>query len=179
MLSPHISTALASPRFSRRWFGTLFLLNSAILCAAFTIQYGWHVEPCPLCILQRCVTSGLILVSFIAIWVAHRHRWLAYCSHGLIVILLFAALGVAARHVWIEHLSPLDAPPACGASLEYLLQIMPWQEVFKTILTGSGECQKVTFRILGQSLATWNLLYASTLILIYCWLPWRIKRNTV
>ena len=51
-----------------------------------------------------------------------------------------------ARHIWIQHL-PEGAVPACGATLSYMLEIFPLTDVIRKVLTGSGECARVTWTL--------------------------------
>jgi disulfide bond formation protein DsbB len=80
----------------------------------------------------------------------------------LIAIAALVTIGIAARHVYIQHL-PEDQVPACGATLEYLREIFPLTTVIRKVLTGSGECAKVTWTFLTLSMPTWVLLAAAAL----------------
>ena len=55
---------------------------------------------------------------------------------------------IAIRHLYIQHLPP-GTVPACGAPLNYMLQLFSLSEVLVKVLTGSGECAVVTWRFLG------------------------------
>ena len=71
-----------------------------------------------------------------------------------------AALGgmlVSARHIWIQA-QPPGTVAACGADLDYLLEIMPVTDVVNKVLTGSGECGKVDWTSLGLSMPWWVLI---------------------
>jgi disulfide bond formation protein DsbB len=71
-----------------------------------------------------------------------------------------AALGgaaLAARHVWIQHL-PADQVPACGGSLDYLLDVLPWQQVVQDVLRGDTDCAKINAAWLGIALPAWTLI---------------------
>jgi disulfide bond formation protein DsbB len=71
-------------------------------------------------------------------------------------------MGVAGRHLWIQHL-PEGAVPACGAGLAYMMQIFPLSDVIRKVLTGSGECAKITWSFLGLSMPGWVLIAAAGL----------------
>lgn len=163
-------------RFSQLCFGLLFLANLLALLSALGLEHWGNVEPCPLCILQRMVVLTLILTSLLSFWLAHRHKLLSFSCHSLTSLLLLSSLFISARYVWIQHLPIGEAPPACGASVEYLMQIMPWLELLKTILTGSGECQAVVFSVLGLSFATWTLLYFFAMTCVYFWALLKLHR---
>ena len=72
---------------------------------------------------------------------------------------LVAGVGaaIAARHVWLQHLPP-EETPRCGPGLDYLLDTLPLNELVREVLTGSGECAKVDWTLLGLSMPEWTLL---------------------
>ncbi|NWN82855.1 MAG: disulfide bond formation protein B, partial [Halomonas sp.] len=51
-----------------------------------------------------------------------------------------------------------DEVPSCGPGLDYMLDILPLQEVVNMVLSGSGECAEVDFLFLGISLPAWTLV---------------------
>ncbi len=164
-------------RFSQRCFGFLFLANLFALLSALSIEHWLHIEPCPLCILQRIIVLAMIVISLFSMWLAYRHKILGAICHTLMTFLLFSNLLVSARYIWIQNLPLTEAPPACGASVEYLMQIMPWLDLLKMILTGSGECQKVTFAIFNISFATWTSAYFLLMTCLYLFALFRLYKN--
>src|SRR3546814_16013137 len=81
-------------------------------------------------------------------------RWF----YALLAMLTAAiGIGIAARHVWLQHL-PADQVPACGPTLDYLLQMMPANEAIMTVLRGDASCAKLTAPWLGISLPGWTLI---------------------
>jgi disulfide bond formation protein DsbB len=53
--------------------------------------------------------------------------------------------------------------PACGASLDFMLKVFALTDVLVKVLTGSGECAKITWRFLGLSMPGWVLIAALAL----------------
>lgn len=132
-----------------------FAACAALLGYAYYSQYALGLEPCPLCILQRIA----VLATGLAFLGAALHRaGRAGSVAWALLIGLCAALGaaVAARHVWIIA-QPPGSVAECGASLDYMLDVLPLREVLQTVLTGSGECAKVSWRFLGLSMPAWVL----------------------
>ena len=123
---------------------------------ALFVQYGLHEEPCPLCILQRVavmVVGALFLVAFL-----HNPADRGARVYGaLIDLAAVAGIFVAARHVWIIA-QPPGTVAECGASLDYMMDVLPLHEVLGKVLSGSGECAKVTWRFLGLSMPAWVLM---------------------
>lgn len=124
-----------------------------LLAYAYYAQYHLHLEPCPLCIFQR-VGVAAIAISFLIATLHNPKSWGSRVYGWLIALTAALTVGVAARHIWIQHL-PADQVPTCGASLNYLLEIFPLTDVIRTVLTGSGECAKVTWTFLGFAMPTW------------------------
>ena len=77
----------------------------------------------------------------------------------LIALAALATVGVAARHLYIQSLPP-DSVPACGASLDFMLKVFPLPRCIVKVLTGSGECAKVNWRLFGLSMPGWVLIAA-------------------
>ena len=50
--------------------------------------------------------------------------------------------------------------PACGASLDFMLEVFPVFEVVRKVMTGGGECARVDWRFLGLSMPAWVLVSA-------------------
>ncbi|MCK7583503.1 MAG: disulfide bond formation protein B [Chromatiales bacterium] len=64
---------------------------------------------------------------------------------------------IAARHIWIMA-QPPGAVAECGASLDYMMDVLPLHEVLGKVLTGSGECAKLDWQFLGLNMPTWVLM---------------------
>ncbi|MEB3754926.1 disulfide bond formation protein B [Acinetobacter sp. MD2(2019)] len=156
-------------QLSYRLVNAALLLASIVgMCFALYLEHFKGLEPCPLCIFQRV---GLMLMGFVAlIALIHnpRSNLLKRIYSGLAGLGILWSLGVAARHVWIQHLPP-DQVPSCGPGLNYLVEVLPWKEVLSQVLTGSGECAKIDWTFLGQSLPVWSLVFFSILFLISIW----------
>jgi disulfide bond formation protein DsbB len=73
-----------------------------------------------------------------------------------------ATLGVAVRHLYIQS-APAGSVPACGASLDFMLKVFSLSDVLVKVLTGSGECAKVTWTFLGLAMPGWVLIAALAL----------------
>ena len=76
---------------------------------------------------------------------------------ALIGLCVLAGIAVAARHLYILN-APAGSVAECGASLDYMMDVLPLHEVLAKVLGGSGECAKVTWRFLGLSMPFWVLV---------------------
>jgi disulfide bond formation protein DsbB len=143
-------------------------LNLAgFLCCAGLLGYAWYVqgvlrvEPCPLCIFQR-VGVAAMGVLFLMAWLHAPKSNGARIYGALLGAAAFLTLAIAARHVWIQHL-PEGAVPACGATLQYMLDVFPLSDVIRKVLTGSGECHQVNWTFLTLAMPTWVIIAAGAL----------------
>lgn len=142
-------------------FRTGFALCAA-LCAAFLgfayyAQFQLYLEPCPLCIFQRLAFVALLVVSLAA--AIHNPRGTGRRVYGILALIAAGSgLALAGRHVYLQHLPP-EAVPDCGPGLAYMLEAFPLADVFRRVLTGSGECAEVDWTFAGLSMPEWTLAW--------------------
>ena len=135
-----------------------FAACAGLLGYAYYAQLVLHLEPCPLCIFQRVGVFAIGLVFLIA--AAHDPvGWARRVYASLLALSALATIGVAVRQLYIQSL-PEGSVPACGASLDFMLKVFSLSEVLVKVLTGSGECAKVTWTFLGLSMPGWVLIAA-------------------
>lgn len=135
-----------------------FVVCAAMLAYALHAQFDLGLDPCPLCIFQR-IGVALLGLAFLAAAVHHPKAQGRYLYAALIALFALATLGVAGRQVYIQSLPP-GTLPSCGAPLTVLLKFTPLTEVIRKVLTGSGECGEVTWRLLGLAMPAWVLIWA-------------------
>ena len=134
-----------------------FIVCAGLLAYAYYLQYVEGIEPCPLCILQRVAVAAMGLVFLIAAF-HNPGRIGAHVYAALLTILGCAGAVVAGRQVWLQSL-PKDQVPACGMSLDYMLETLPFTETLKKVLEGSGECAEKGWVFLHLSIAGWTLVF--------------------
>jgi len=143
------------------------LACAGLLAYAYYAQFVLHLEPCPLCIFQRLGVLATAAVFTIA--AAHDPvAWGRRVYAALLGLTALATTGVAARQLYIQSLPP-DSVPACGASLDFMLKVFPLTDVLVKVLTGSGECAKVDWRLLGLAMPAWVLTAA---LILGAWGLW-------
>lgn len=141
----------------RRWalMGLAFCV--LMMAVALGLEHLVGLDPCPLCIFQRVAVIAAALVFAIA--AVHnpegRGGALGYALLGLLAVA--AGIGLAARHLWLQSL-PADEVPSCGPPLDYMMEMLPLQQVIGQVLTASGECADIGMRFLGLSLPGWTLM---------------------
>ena len=135
-----------------------FAAALSLLAYAYYAQLVLHLEPCPLCIFQRVGVFALGVVFLIAA-VHDPVGWARRLYASLLALSALATIGVAIRHLYVQSL-PEGSVPACGASLDFMLKVFSLSEVQVKVLTGSGECAKVTWTFLGLAMPAWVLIAA-------------------
>lgn len=129
---------------------------AGLLIAIFFFQKFLGLEPCPMCIFQR--VAMLAAGVFFLLGALHGPKaWGRWVYSGGAALASAVGAGIAWRHVWLQGL-PEDQRPACGPTLDYLMDMMPLREVVTTILKGDGNCAKIDWTFLGQSLPFWTLV---------------------
>jgi len=127
-------------------------------------QYFEYLEPCPLCMTQRAFYCLIGFFAFIALLHSRRHR----VYSALALISAMGGIAAAGRQVWLQHLPP-EQVPACGPSLEYMLETFPLSETLLTMVRGDGNCAEVVWTFLGFSMGEWSLACFLGFAAVYCW----------
>jgi disulfide bond formation protein DsbB len=135
----------------------LFCLG--LVAYAIWLQNTQGLNPCPLCIFQRVGVASLGVALILAALPTARLRWALYTVSVLVGLAALATAGVAIRHLYIQA-QPPGSVPACGATLDYLMDVFTPVEVLRKVLTGSGECAKVDWTFLGLAMPAWVLIWA-------------------
>jgi protein dithiol:quinone oxidoreductase len=158
-----------SPRLV--FFGLAITALAAMIFARVYLEEILGLPPCPLCMSQRVFVTlwgGIALLAALhnpASW--GRRVYASLCALGAL-----AGAGVAIRHVWIQHLPP-DQVPACGPSLEYMLETLPFRETLSLVLMGDGNCADIQWTFLGLSIPEQTLILAAGVLLVCLWQVFR------
>lgn len=154
--------------FTPRGLNLLIVLACAFaMCMVYYLDGILGLEPCPLCLTQRVfvVASGVVsLVAFAQ-------------GPGVVGLRIYAALsglsaavggGFSMRHIWLQRL-PEDLVPACGPSLQYMLETLPFTETLELLLMGDGNCSDVLWTFMGLSIPEQALILFAGLLLANLW----------
>jgi len=141
-------------------------LGVAIACAALVgfgifLQEFDHLEPCPLCILQR---YAFVVVGAAALLAAVLPPVLGRIVAALGIVIAVCGAGVGAWHVWLQLHPP--AVSSCGPSLEYLVSNLPLGRALPRIFQGYGDCTAIDWSFLGITIPGWSLIWLLTLALL-------------
>jgi protein dithiol:quinone oxidoreductase len=139
----------------------IFLACLALMGFGLYLQHVEHLEPCPLCILQRYAFVVAGLIALIA--AIHAPRKTGACIYSTLLA-LSAGTGavIAGRQTWLQHNPPqvLD----CGPDLAYMLDSLPLTQILPKVFKGEGDCAKVVWKFLGLSIPEWALVWFALFI---------------
>ncbi|MFQ5533557.1 MAG: disulfide bond formation protein B [Sphingomonadales bacterium] len=144
----------------------VLLAAASILGAAFAFEHLGGYAPCKLCLYQRWPYGAAIVLSLIAIFLVHRRydrlarAFIVVCGLGFVV---GAALG--GYHVGVEE-GWWQGPTTCSGSggadtVEALLAQVEAAPVVR--------CDQVQWRLLGLSMAGYNVLLSLGLAVLTLW----------
>ncbi|MES2664197.1 MAG: disulfide bond formation protein B [Pseudomonadota bacterium] len=142
-------------KLSHRLWLFLFSISSLSLISAYVMEFYFLMEPCNLCILQRFVIIGIIILAIAGI--TFKHVVMQWIFSIFISLATLIGVIIGARHVWLQHL-PASEVPLCGPNLDYLLERFPIWESIKIAFQGSGDCAEAGSLFLGLSLAVWTVI---------------------
>lgn len=126
------------------------------MAAALYMEHVMMLDPCPLCIFQRVMVISTGIIALIAAIQGPGIKGIQVYG-GLMIISAAIGGAISTRQLWLQSL-PADQVPACGASLNYLLDVFPLTEVLTMVLTGDGSCAEVAWQFLGLSIPGWTLV---------------------
>ncbi len=154
-----------SPRLV--FIGLVFLAIISMLFARLYLEELLDLAACPLCMTQRVF---VVLWGVIALLAALHNPpgWGRRVYAALCALAAIAGGAVAARHVWLQHL-PEDQVPACGPSLEYMLETLPFSETLSLVLMGDGNCAETMWTFLGLSIPEQTLILFCVVTAVCLW----------
>jgi disulfide bond formation protein DsbB len=133
-----------------------FLAVCTILGTSAYLQIHDGFVPCPLCTLQRVAFVALGILFLLNILV-YKITIARIFSQLLILASAAAGMVLAGRQVWLQ-LFHAGEEGECGVSLQYMLDVLPLNEVMAKVFAGSAECAKRGFSFLWLNMAEWSLL---------------------
>lgn len=160
--------ALPASLSSRQLFALIAIIIAGLYGYALYEQHVNGLEPCPLCMTQR-LFYALAGVAALLAAIHHPGQTGRRIYAALVALSASGGAAVAGRQVWLQHLPP-ELVPACGPSLEYMLETLPFTDVLTRVVQGDGNCALVDWSFLGLSMAEWSLAWFIAIAALACWL---------
>ena len=145
-------------------FLIILVVIASMLFAILYLEGVLHLDPCPLCMVDRAILVIIAAVCLVAL--LHNSSGVGRWIYSVFAA-IFSVLGIAvsARHIWLQNLPP-DQVPECGPDLMYMLDVFPLDDVIKRVFTGSGSCAEVSWTFLGLTIPQQTLFLFIFLFLL-------------
>jgi len=137
----------------------IFFICTFSLLFAYLIEYVLGHQPCNLCLIER-IPYGLSIILIIYNYIFKNHE--KFILLLLIIIFVFS-FAISFYHFGIEQ-NFFKESSICG--VKNAAEITTKEEVLKQLQKKIISCKDVTFKILGFSLTTINILISLILIIL-------------
>ena len=138
-------------------------ISGALLSFGYYLEFAEGLSPCLLCIMQRYCYFFLIFFAAAGLVLIKSRASQLVIS---LVLTLFSSLGIvlASRQIWLQRFSTQESLE-CIPSLNFLIETLPWDQIFYKIYLGGTDCAKVDWVFLGGSIADWSAAWFALLLL--------------
>ena len=153
---------------------TRALLIAAVSLAILAVVWIFQAlgyQPCELCLTQRYAFYAALPLALVTAFAASRSaHGLARAGFALLAAAFIANAALAAYHVGVEY-HWWAGPTACTGGLTSSVDVNDLVKALNSVKV--VRCDEVQLRILGLSLAGWNVL-ASAALAVYAALAARL-----
>ena len=136
----------------------IFIFSAIALSSAFFIEYILGHQPCNLCLLER-IPYGLSLVLISAIFILRKNEKFFIL---LLIITFIFSLAISFYHYGIEQ-GFFEESAVCG--VKDFTENITKEDLLKQLSEKTVRCKDVTFRILGLSLTSINIIISLLFII--------------
>lgn len=151
--------------------GLVLMAITSMGFAMLFLERYLNLAACPLCMTQRVFVLAWGVIALIAV-IHNPSSWGNRIYAALCGLSAIAGGAVAGRHVWLQYLPPEEVP-ACGPSLEYMLETLPFADTLSILLMGDGNCADISWTFLGLSIPEQTLIVFTVATLICLWQTFR------
>ena len=136
----------------------IFIFSAIALSSALFIEYILGHQPCNLCLLER-IPYGLSLVLISAIFILRKNEKFFIL---LLIITFIFSLAISFYHYGIEQ-GFFEESAVCG--VKDFSENITKEDLLKQLSEKTVSCKDVTFRILGLSLTSINIVLSIIFII--------------
>lgn len=145
-----------------------FLMSAGLLGYSIYLQMDGGLQPCPLCVLQR-MTLILLGVLFLLGTLFKVKKIGNRIISSITCLLSMLGIAFSGRQVWLQFLPADSTSESCATSLDYMLKVLPFDQVLSKVFQGSVECTQVGWKFLFLSLAEWSLICFGIFFVFSVW----------
>ena len=129
----------------------IFLISIVALTSAFFIEYFLGHQPCNLCILERIPYLLAIIIIVLNYKFVHLEKYFIL----LLILIFLAATILSLYHLGIEQ-GFIEESLVCD--LKNSSNLLSKEDILEQLREKNVNCKDVTFKILGLSLTSYNIL---------------------
>ena len=145
--------------FNIKTFCLITLMVSILsLITAIYIEHIIEIKPCKLCIYQRFPYLVAIFISFLGYYFPNNIFWVK-----LLILIFVISFVISGYHVGIENEFFREFSGCTNKNINLLDK----SEILNSLQNEVISCKNVSFKILGMSLATINMIFSSLFVIIY------------
>ena len=143
-----LGRVLAQPRY---WLAGICGFSIVLVVAAFVLEHGFGVVPCQMCWWQRYVHWGMLGVSVVGVMSPRLYKLWGFVVAALAMVGLYIAVWQSGAQVgWWEF-------PASCTGWGQTLATDANDMLAAMARTKVVPCDREQFRLLGLTLAMWNI----------------------
>ena len=145
--------------FNIKSFCLITLIVSILsLITAIYIEHIIEIKPCKLCIYQRFPYLVAIFISFLGYYFPNNILWVK-----LLTLIFVISFVISVYHVGIEN----EFFKEFSGCTNKNINLLDKSEILNSLQNEFISCKNVSFKILGMSLATINMIISSLFVIIY------------
>ena len=149
-----------SKHTNKKFLFTILIFISLVLIFTFLIEYQLGHQPCKLCLYERIpYLFSILLIVEILFFKKYEKFTLLMLS-----LVFVSSVALAFYHFGIEQ-GFFSESLACVSG--DLSKTLSKEEILEQLKQNSVSCKDVSFRILGLSLATMNIIFSLILSVIF------------
>src|SRR5260370_5230495 len=152
------------------------VVGAAAILGAYYFQYGLGLEPCPLCLEQRIAYYFAIPLALIVAFADSRGAPRAFLTAALVLIALTMLVnaGLGVYHSGVDG-KFWPGPTDCAGPVTSLGRASDLMRQLRNVTV--VRCAEAAWRLLGLSLAGYNVLISLALAAIALWGALRTRRS--
>ena len=135
----------------------IFLISIVALTSAFFIEHVLSHQPCNLCILERIPYLLSIIIIVLNYKFAHLEKYFMV----LLILIFLAATILSLYHLGIER-GFIKESLVCD--LKNGTDLLSKEDILKQLQEKNVSCKDVTFKILGLSLTSYNVIISILIV---------------
>tara|TARA_Y100001935_G_scaffold93599_1_gene77838 strand:- start:19 stop:501 length:483 start_codon:yes stop_codon:yes gene_type:complete len=129
----------------------IFIISAIALSSAFFIEHALGYQPCKLCIYERIPYLMAIIIILINYQFINFERYFIL----LLILIFLAATILSLYHLGIEQ-GFVEESLVCD--LKKGSDLLSKEEILKQLQQKNISCKDVTFKLMGLSLTSYNIL---------------------